>query len=77
MIDVSDRIADNRYGQFGFLTEPMEAVVTEQSDGAKSRVRRLLMESNNTRLTLRGRSSVDQYESIRGFFGRVDTSIEC
>ena len=40
MIDVSDRFADNRNGQFGFQPSKMEAVITEQSSAAKCSVDR-------------------------------------
>ena len=38
MIDVSDRIADNRDGQFEFELSTMQAVITEPRDADKRSV---------------------------------------
>ena len=43
MIDVSDRIADNRDGQFEFQPSKMEAVITEQGSAAKRSVDRSIL----------------------------------
>ena len=41
MIDVSDRFADNRNGQFGFQPSKMEAVITELRDADKRSIERV------------------------------------